>query len=948
VIEECPRAPARRAMVVGLIAMACVQAASAGQAPAVMSANQPPVVTSDDQTVLLNDSWQGWSTTEPTQVLDVPFSRHPLNGVRFYRKQFQLPPSFGTGVTILRFEGVAGRTFVTLNGRFLGEHHGFTPVWYDVSSLLWANDDNEIVVAIDDEVNLFSIPAGTTWEHQSGIIRDVKLIHNARAVLLGTRLQYAFEASYSRVTGTVVVDAAASQSNGLSFGVELRDDEAGTVVSMQPVGPIEAGDGRIVRQTFSFSVDDPQLWSPETPFLYSLVTTVSQGANPIDQLTQRTGFREVRVDGARLMLNGAPLFLKGICRHDFYPETGFVGTEEAMVEDMQRIKSAGLNYVRLIHYPHHPRVVELADELGLLVSEEIPAWANFANPGVVDRLYEFTRNMILRDMHHPSVFLWIIGSSPDPIAEYATEAVIRAHALDANRLVTFVLDSPVGPNGKTTFEESFVRESGVDLVFKNIYWSDYLESTQAQWPLFPADLPIVISEFGAEGSEIEPVVSVDGTDIWLDEMYQSAIVVGALEAWRPFLPMYQQDSNINGLVMFNFQDVPFPDLPEVVTGHVPTLYFGALYLDRTPKKVWTSITDFFGGLPSSFVGAPGIDDPNVDRRFSAPENLGVFVNSSSRESGSSLSHDGQTTFFDALVGDDPPQSTLSFSMNERDGWSAPIAVGIPADTDPLAIRRSPSVSRDGQSLYFERSVIANSNFYFLPADFYLGDIQIWTSLFDGVTWSAAQNVGAAVNGNDLNGTTTDPSLSADGDRLYFASDRPGGQGGMDVWVSDRTGDAWSPGENLGRIVNSPYDDREPTISASGNTLYFSSNRPGGMGNYDLWVTRRVAGQWTAPENLGPQINSSGDEREPDISSDNLRLYFSAIRSNGLGSRDLWVSSFSCAFFDRNGSGSVDLNDYAALHACTTWPNDDCHRVDSDDDGDVDLIDFGRFQSCVGD
>lgn len=157
------------------------------------------------------------------------------------------------------------------------------------------------------------------------------------------------------------------------------------------------------------------------------------------------------------------------------------------------------------------------------------------------------------------------------------------------------------------------------------------------------------------------------------------------------------------------------------------------------------------------------------------------------------------------------------------------------------------------------------------------------------TFGEPTNLGPAVNTlyND-----TSPCISADGLSLFFDSDRPGGYGNWDIWVATRTTpDAdWSAPVNLGATVNSSAFDGLPSISADGLTLFFVSRRPGGLGDYDLWLTTRDTkhADWGTPMNLGPTVNSSAADSRPSISADGLSLYFSSMRPGGSGWHDIYV------------------------------------------------------------
>jgi len=155
------------------------------------------------------------------------------------------------------------------------------------------------------------------------------------------------------------------------------------------------------------------------------------------------------------------------------------------------------------------------------------------------------------------------------------------------------------------------------------------------------------------------------------------------------------------------------------------------------------------------------------------------------------------------------------------------------------------------------------------------------------------NLGPIVNGPSDDGS---PSISADGVELFFDSTRPGGSGDRDLWVAVRatTEDNWGPPVNLGSAINSPTSDVQPNISADGLSLFFASDRPGGQGGLDMWITTRVTKDdtWAKPVNLGPIVNSTNNEWSPSITADGLSLFFCSGRSGSLGGWDTWMTTRS--------------------------------------------------------
>ena len=122
-------------------------------------------------------------------------------------------------------------------------------------------------------------------------------------------------------------------------------------------------------------------------------------------------------------------------------------------------------------------------------------------------------------------------------------------------------------------------------------------------------------------------------------------------------------------------------------------------------------------------------------------------------------------------------------------------------------------------------------------------------------WETPENLGADINSSS---DEFGPTISSDGNTLYFSSDRPGGLGDYDIWVSIQNGSVWSQPTNVGSPVNTDYTDFLPSVSTGGDTLYFISNRPVSQ-NLDIWMSWKVGNDWQNPVNLGPTVNSAGDE-----------------------------------------------------------------------------------------
>jgi outer membrane protein OmpA-like peptidoglycan-associated protein/tetratricopeptide (TPR) repeat protein len=256
-----------------------------------------------------------------------------------------------------------------------------------------------------------------------------------------------------------------------------------------------------------------------------------------------------------------------------------------------------------------------------------------------------------------------------------------------------------------------------------------------------------------------------------------------------------------------------------------------------------------------------------------PQNLGDSINSPVSEYYPTLTIDGSKLIFTRRVNDTNEDFYESDLINGK--WSK--AKGLPGNINTSYNEAAQNISQDGQWLVFD-----GCDF---PSGF--GSCDIYISMFTPDGWSAAENLGKNVNTEFWEAA---PSLSPDKKDLYFASRRPGGYGGSDIYVSHLLpSGAWSPAENLGPVINSAGDESTPFIHADNQTLYFTSNGLPGYGGDDLFVSRKDAkGNWTKPENLGYPINTIENEGTLIVAADGKTAYYASDRADSRGGLDLYT------------------------------------------------------------
>ena len=440
-------------------------------------------------------------------------------GTVWYRRRFQAHPQAGKRY-FLHFGAVNYAATVYLDGRKVGEHKGgFTPFQLEVTGLL-RDGDNSLVVRANNTRKAEEVPTlSTDWWNYGGITRDVDLLELPQAFIRDYSIQLD-PAHPDHVRGYVRVD-------GASQDVTLRIPEAGITRTLHS------------GVDFDFAAPNLKKWSPEHPELYQV--TLSSGA---DQVSDRIGFRTITVRGKDILLNGRPIFLRGICIHEenpLIPGRTRGASDQRML--MQWAKDLNCNFVRLAHYPHDEGQVRMADEMGLLVWSEIPVYWGIAwdNPETLTNAEKQLTDMIARDRNRASVLIWSIGNETPNIPSrlrFMSTLADSAHALDPTRLVAAALLAHHQGHDVTVDDPLAAK---LDVVSFNEYLGWYSgpvgDIEKAQFHI-PYDKPVLVSEVG--GGALGGYHG-DSTTRWTEE-YQAALfrhqirLLGGLDGLRGMTP----------------------------------------------------------------------------------------------------------------------------------------------------------------------------------------------------------------------------------------------------------------------------------------------------------------------------------------------------------------------------------------------------------------------------
>ena len=371
----------------------------------------------------------------------------------------------------LCFEGITYSGEAVLNGHSLGQMVPYSRYCYDVTNLL-KPADNHLSVKIRDLGLGFGPSEG--WENYSGIIRGVSMNYMNAVHITDVIWRTSFEEEFRKANCDVFVSVSGNSQALVT--VQLKDHYGDLIASAS---------GMVSQKetVLKMSVHKPILWSPDHPYLYTLCVSTGD-----DMVVQKVGFKDFKVEGQRFLLNGVPIFLRGVCRHDMWGDQGYTLTYDQMEKDLRLIKGIGCNFVRLVHYPHHPHIVELADEIGLLVSEEPGLWwADMENKEVTDAALTVLEKVVRRDRNRVSVCFWLSFNECFVTLDYVKASGKLCHTLDPTRPVS-------GAHANDLWRAKEYFPQGYDFYTWHPYTFNYQDFALKASELH--DKPLVFTEWG--------------------------------------------------------------------------------------------------------------------------------------------------------------------------------------------------------------------------------------------------------------------------------------------------------------------------------------------------------------------------------------------------------------------------------------------------------------------
>lgn len=385
--------------------------------------------------------------------------------------------------TLLYFGAINYDSYVYVNGKQAGHHiGGFTPFNMDVTDLL-KEGENVLIVKVDNKRKAENVPTQIfDWWNYGGITRDVCLIEVAPTYI-----------------ENYCLSLDKTNANQLLFSVKLNKQEANRQVTLiipelkvkKQVTTTTDGTACIALKA------KPQRWSPETPKRYRVEVSMD-GETLVDSI----GFRTIETRGKQLLLNGKPIFLKGISMHEEKPNGGGRANSTSDAHTLLSwAKELGCNFVRLAHYPHNEYMVREAERMGLMVWSEIPCYWTIAwkNAQTYANAQQQVTDMILRDQNRANIIIWSIANETPHSAErdkFLGNLAQYARSLDSTRLISMAMEVTSASNYKNRLQDNMSKY--VDVVSFNQYigwYRDVNDAPKMVWEI-PYDKPVIVSEFG--------------------------------------------------------------------------------------------------------------------------------------------------------------------------------------------------------------------------------------------------------------------------------------------------------------------------------------------------------------------------------------------------------------------------------------------------------------------
>ena len=496
-----------------------------------------------------------------------------FEGTVWYKKAFNYKVREGKRL-FLHFGAVNYLADVYLNGEKIGSHEGgFTPFQFEITGKV-KDRENSLIVKVDNRRVKNGLPGlGYDWMNYGGITRDVNIIETGNTYIDDYSIQLK-KGSLNEVLGWIHMSGGQAEQK-----IKVKIPELNIVYKTR------TDDRGFAKVEFSSRF---KLWSPENPKLYKVIIE-----SETDTVEDNIGFRSIEVQGNKVLLNGKPVFLKGVNIHE---ENPYKKARAYSMEDAKLLlnsaKELGCNLVRLAHYPHNENMIREAEKMGLMVWSELPVYQHieFADSLVSQKMETMLKEMIRRDKNRCGVVIWSLSNETYPGTPNRTNALValsqKCRVLDSTRLVIHVINTQSYAGNSFNVSDTLYRHSDLVAINEYIGWYDPWQGkpSDVKWQFVCPDKPVFISEFGGEALYGNKNVPTDEAAYWSEE-YQEKIYKDQIE-------MFNTIPNLSGVcpwLLFDYRSL----------GRMNQVYQkgynrkGLLSEKGEKKKAWYIMRDYF-------------------------------------------------------------------------------------------------------------------------------------------------------------------------------------------------------------------------------------------------------------------------------------------------------------------------------------------------------------------
>ena len=469
-----------------------------------------PVVVPPDNDTFAQKSFpsEGWDTLAVPSNWEMAGYSLPTynsvdNTVGLYRRWVVVPKTWSGKRVYWHFDGALDGAEVFVNGQKAGYHEsGYTAFDVDLTGLVNPGKRNLFAVRVSKSTPSDDCETGD-FQAMGGIYRDTSLIAVPQTHIHDITVRTPLTANYrdATLTASVQVMGKPGEAVGLTGNLVGVDGQKTTV---RLTGQGRVGADGLVIVGLSVPVQAPKLWSAEKPNLYYLVLQLTRGGKLQERTEQRFGFRQVEIKNDLVLWNGKPIKCTGVCRHDFWADKGFALTEQNWQRDLALLKAANVNAVRTSHYNHAARFLELCEEKGLYILDEVPfCWIGdkVKDPAFLPPLMQRATETLGRDKNRPCVLAWSIGNE-NPYGEDEQKLLDMIKQTDPTRPAFVSCLSPTEVKGQDWLDAHYPDPS----------WVDSLAKPGSKWPANFSEHPHIF--YQKETQDYDPGAS----DLWSEAL----------------------------------------------------------------------------------------------------------------------------------------------------------------------------------------------------------------------------------------------------------------------------------------------------------------------------------------------------------------------------------------------------------------------------------------------